>query len=138
MRLPKLYKELGAILADGPRNVRVCIDKSTFHHNCESDGVTVLDVESIEVRWVPLSDDDGGIAVNSQGVERGYSCVVLYGNLHTPLTKRNKDRYRSSVDGFCANCGMGVTAHEPISGKCHMGITNRSKASQSSEGGKDK
>lgn len=133
MRVSKLYKELGAILADGPRNVRVCIDKSSFHHNCETDGVTILDIESIEVKWVPLFDDDGGTAVNSRGVERGFSCVVLYGGLHTPLTRRNKARYRSSVDGFCANCGMGVTAHEPISGKCHMGITNRSRASAASE-----
>lgn len=129
MRLAKLYRELGALIAEGNGRLKVCIDKSTFRHNCEGDGVTILDVGSMELSWVPLSDDDGGTATRKDGTERGSNCVVLYGDLHTPLTKRNGDRYRSSAEGFCANCGMGVTAHEPITARCHMGITNRNSHS---------
>jgi hypothetical protein len=126
MRLKELHAELGALIGEGLGRKQVCIDKATFHHNCENDGVTILDVESIEVQWVPLSDDDGGVATTKAGLERGSSCIVLYGSLHTPLNKRNGDRYRASADGFCANCKRGVTAHEPITGSCNMGITNRS------------
>lgn len=138
MKLAKFYKELGALLAEGNKRLKVCIDKSTFRHNCEGDGVTILDVESMELRWVPLSDDDGGTATRKNGSERGSSCVVLYGSLHTPLTRRNAYRYRSSAEGFCANCGMEVTGHEPLTGRCRMGITNRSRASQSHQDGNAK
>lgn len=121
MTVTQLYRLLGALVAEGKGRQQVCIDKATFRHNCESDGVTILQVRSVEERWVPLSDDDGGIATTAKGRERGSSCAVLYGDLHTPLTTRNSNIYRSSADGFCANCGLGVTSHEPISGRCNRG-----------------
>lgn len=133
MTLTKLYLELAALHREGFGRKQVCIDKATFHHNCENDGVTILDVESVEVQWVPLSDDDGGIVTTKAGLERGSNCIVLYGALHTPLTKRNGHRYRSSADGFCANCKMGVTAHEPITGRCNLEITNRSTSTSCAE-----
>jgi hypothetical protein len=122
MTVTQLYRLLGAMVAEGHGRRLVHIDKATFRHNCESDGVTILRVESLEERWVPLSDDDGGVATTSKGHERGSSCVVLYGDAHTPLTKRNADIYRSSADGFCANCGCEVTSHEPITGRCGRGL----------------
>lgn len=130
MTVTQLYRLLGALVAEGHGRRRVCIDKATFRHNCENDGVTILDVSSIEDRWVPQSDDDGGIATTAKGVERGVSRVVLYGDLHTPLTKRNANIYRSSADGFCANCGLGVTSHEPITGRCNRGVVPTSSPTE--------
>lgn len=112
MTLNQLHKHLGEFIRHGYGRRQVCIDKSTFRHNCEGDGVIILQVESLETRWVALSDDDGGIAVDSKGRERGSTQIVLYGSLHTPLTKRNGNVYRSSgPDGFCANCSRHLDAH---------------------------
>lgn len=119
MTLNALLKELQALVAEGYGRRAVAIDKMTFQHNCENDGVSILDVRSLEPQWVPLADDDGGIAVTSKGAERGSWRIVLHGDAHTPATKRNLDVYRASSHGFCANFGLGVTTHEPITGRCN-------------------
>lgn len=79
MTVNRLHRILTALIGSGQGRKPVAIDKSTFRHNCESDGVVILDVEEAELMWVPLSDDDGGTAVTAKGLERGSTRLVLYG-----------------------------------------------------------
>jgi hypothetical protein len=117
--LNQLHKHLSRLIEQGYGRRQVCIDKYTFAHNCENDGVTILPVNSMETRWVPLADDDGGIATNSKGEERGSMQIVLYGDRHTPLTKRNATVFRASgPGGFCANCSRHIEAHHGADRRC--------------------
>jgi len=80
MTVAKLHKILGEQIAAGHACKPVCINKDTFTHNCESDGVVILDIGTVKVQWVPWSDDDGGQAFNKDGTEKGKSILVLGGN----------------------------------------------------------
>jgi hypothetical protein len=67
-----------AQLPEGTR-VAVCIDKATFRNNCEGDGVTILDVESVTLERVEMADDDGFADVRRDGTVRTRKCLVLRG-----------------------------------------------------------
>lgn len=80
----RLHKMLGKVIANGHGRAPVCIDKQTFSSNLESDGCCILQVDGVEILWINLADDDGGIAMNADGTERGRTTVVLYGWGHEP------------------------------------------------------
>ena len=112
MTVNQLNKLLQRLVKQGRGRMQVCVDKQTFHHNCESDGVVILEVNVAELEWVPLADDDDGTAFDSKGRERGSTNLVLFGDSYEPLTKQNANRYRiRGRDGWCANCGRHVETH---------------------------
>lgn len=76
----KLYDILGKAIASGHGRKPVCVEKTTFQDNRESDGVTILDVCGAKIEAVQLADDDGGGAYNKDGSERTRTCIVLFGS----------------------------------------------------------
>lgn len=79
MTLNKLHKTLGKLIEQGLGRCRVSIEKDSFRDNRENDGVTILPVEEIDVQWINDADDDGGLAINKDGTERGRTLVILGG-----------------------------------------------------------
>lgn len=75
----KLHKILGEMIENGHARKPVTIDKETFTHNLESDGVSILPVESAKIKWIRLADDDGGVKTNKDGSESGRYNLVLTG-----------------------------------------------------------
>lgn len=84
MTVNKLHKILGEMIAAGHGRRPACVAKDTFTHNCESDGVTILEVCTVKAEWIPKADDDGGTAYRQDGTERGSTCVVLGGASSQP------------------------------------------------------
>lgn len=79
MTVNRLHKLLGAMVADGHGRRSVCVDKPSFKHNCETDGCVILEVYTAKIRTYPRIDDDGGIAVKTNGEERTITGLVLGG-----------------------------------------------------------
>lgn len=77
----RLHKELGKLIEQGHGRKPVHINKQSFHHILEDEGVVIMDIESIEgPRWIPISDDDGGTKWNRDGTEAGMRVVILRGD----------------------------------------------------------
>ncbi len=79
MTISKLHKLLGRLIAEGHGRKTVDINKRTFQHPLESDGVCIMPVEAIELKNYGVSDDDGGSKVTSRGVEVTQTSLVLSG-----------------------------------------------------------
>lgn len=79
MTVAKLHKILGEMIAAGHGRKPACVAKDTFTHNCEGDGVTILDICTAQVEWIPWADEDGGQAFNKDGTEKGKTVLVLGG-----------------------------------------------------------
>lgn len=75
----QLHKELGALIAKGHGRKRVSVNKATFTHPLESDGVTHFHVHDVRLFTMNLCDDDGGTKVDSKGAECYRTDVVLSG-----------------------------------------------------------
>lgn len=130
MTVNQLHKLLGALITRGCGRHQVAVDKETFRHPLESDGCTILNVDSLETHWLPLADDDGGTAFTKAGVERGKSMAVLYGDSRTPLNRKNGDRFRESGSeegGWCANCRRNFDAHHGEQRLCSPNPTDASR-----------
>lgn len=84
MTLNQLYKRLGKLLEQGHGRRTVGIDKQSFQDNRENDGPMILPVCEIDVEWIGDADDDGGIAHNKDGTERGRVTVILGGSAYSP------------------------------------------------------
>lgn len=82
MRSDKLLRLL-ATLPKGTR-VPVVVDKSTFHNNCEDDGVVILDVESATLERIEMADGDGFFDLRRDGSVRTRKCLVLRGASREP------------------------------------------------------
>lgn len=80
MTVNKLHSLLCALIDEGHGRKPVCIDKATFTDPRENDGPIILPVCALEMKWVPDADDDGGIAINKDGSERGRTTCVLGGS----------------------------------------------------------
>lgn len=78
--LNQLKKRIDKLVGDGHGRRRVCISKTTFRHNCEGDGVTILEVHGLGLVRVPQADGDGGININKDDSESSRLCVVLAGS----------------------------------------------------------
>jgi hypothetical protein len=76
----RLHKELGKLIENGKKRQRVCISKTTFTHNLEDDGCTILDVEKAELRLITMADGDGYQAMRKDGSESRHVVLVLSGN----------------------------------------------------------
>lgn len=81
MTLNRLCKILNALRAEHGR-CRVSVAKESFRDNRENDGCTILMVDGVDVRWINDADDDGGMAVNKDGSERGRTTVILFGDMY--------------------------------------------------------
>lgn len=83
MTINNLYKILGKLIEQGEGRRQVHVDKSSFYHALESDGVVVLPVKSVLVRAVPLLDDDGGVKELANGMEAHRVCMIMHGGHYT-------------------------------------------------------
>lgn len=76
----RLHKELGKLIDQGHGRKSVQINKQSFQHILEDDGVVIMDIEAIEgPRWITKADDDGGTKWNRDGTEAGRRVVILKG-----------------------------------------------------------
>lgn len=89
MTLNQLHKRLSRLIEQGYGRRRVSIAKHTFVDNREGDGCTILPIESVCVEWIVDADDDGGLAVNKDGTERGHTTVILEGCAAEPRRSRH-------------------------------------------------
>lgn len=80
MTVNQLSKLIDKLKSDGHGRRPVCIDKDSFSHNCESDGVTILEVMSVGIERIRIADGDGGSATNKDGSERSQSTCILAGS----------------------------------------------------------
>ena len=53
-----LHKELGRLISQGHARKPVTVNKESFKHNCESDGVTILELCGLGIKWIRVADDD--------------------------------------------------------------------------------
>lgn len=89
MTLNKLHKLLGELIERGHGRKQVLVAKESFRDNREADGCTYLPVCKVDTDWIGLADDDGGMAVNKDGSERGSWSVILGGSAYSSGGERN-------------------------------------------------
>ena len=76
----RLHKELGKLIEQGHGRKPVQINKQSFQHILEDDGVVIMDITSIDgPLWITEADDDGGTKWNRDGTEAGRRAVILKG-----------------------------------------------------------
>lgn len=76
----QLKKRLDKLITDGYGRIPIVVSKTTFQHNCEGDGVTVLDLAGMGIQRVTNSDGDGGTKWNKDGTESSRLCLMLVGD----------------------------------------------------------
>lgn len=79
MTVAKLHKLLGKMVEDGQGRRPVCVNKDSFYHPLESDGVSILDVTEAAADTITIADDDGWTATNKDGSERFRKVFVIGG-----------------------------------------------------------
>ena len=80
MTVSRLHKQLSELIAAGHGRKPVCINKRTFNHQLERDGVVIMPVESVfGPVFITIADDDGWQKFNRDGTEAGRYTVVLAG-----------------------------------------------------------
>lgn len=79
MTVAKLHKLLGVLVEDGQGRRPVCVNKASFYHPLESDGVAILDVTEAREESITMTDDDGWAATNKDGTEKARRVFVLGG-----------------------------------------------------------
>lgn len=80
MTVAALHKRLGALIEAGHGRKPVLVDKPSFQHPCEQDGVGMLELADVDgPKWIPIFDDDGGTKWNKDGTEAGKTVVTLTG-----------------------------------------------------------
>jgi hypothetical protein len=78
----QLHRILGKLIEQGEGRLRVCVDKSTFTHNCESDGVLILPVDGCRIEATLIANEDGG-STDENGIEHYRRTIVLFGQRGT-------------------------------------------------------
>ena len=76
-----LHKALGKLIANGHGRRIVAVNKESFSHSCEDDGVTILELSGMGIQRIHHSDDDGGTKINKDGTESMSAMLVLVGGL---------------------------------------------------------
>lgn len=79
MTVNRLHKLLGKLIDEGHGKKPVCVDKSTFTHNLEQDGCTVIELCGLGVFGIRQADGDGGTKVDAKGHECFRQTCVLVG-----------------------------------------------------------
>ncbi len=79
MTINQLHKITADLVAKGAGRRGVAIDKSTFTHPLESDGVAILNAETADMECIDLSDDDGGTATRKDGSTKSVVLLVIRG-----------------------------------------------------------
>lgn len=79
MTINQLHKLTGKLLKEGHGRRRVAVNKRSFTHPLEGDGVAYIEVDKAIIQTVPMIDDDGGIAVTARGRERNLTYLVMDG-----------------------------------------------------------
>lgn len=79
MTVAKLHKILCELVESGQGRRPVCVNKESFYHPCESDGVVILDVTEATADTIIMADDDGGTAINKDGTEKMRKVFVIGG-----------------------------------------------------------
>ncbi|CAK0767543.1 conserved hypothetical protein [Gammaproteobacteria bacterium] len=75
----KLHKLLGQLIEAGHGRKNIMVDKSSFQHPCEEDGVVILDIHKVMVRSYPIYDDDGDSKFRKDGTECYHNNIVITG-----------------------------------------------------------
>lgn len=79
MTVAKLHRILAKLIAQGHGRRRVCVRKNSFQHNCESDGVVILDVEAANLVGHQIDDGDGCAKLRADGTQIERESLVLTG-----------------------------------------------------------
>jgi len=79
MTITGLQKILAKLIQEGHGKKKIVVDKSSFQHPCEEDGVVILDIDKVTVRSYPICDDDGGSKFRKDGTECYHTNVVITG-----------------------------------------------------------
>lgn len=96
MTVAKLHKILGKMIEDGFGRRAVLINKETFQHNLEDDGVVMLDICGAVPHTGTYLDEDGCTAVRKDGSECTMRCVLLFGTSGEPSTGMTFEQQRSA------------------------------------------
>jgi hypothetical protein len=84
VNINQLHKLTGKLIKQGAGRRSVCIDKTTFTHPLENDGVAILPVEVGELKVYGMRDDDGFSATDKRGREITRASLVLFGEYPAP------------------------------------------------------
>jgi hypothetical protein len=76
----QLHKMLGKFIEKGEGRRPVCVNKDTFGHNCEADGVVILSVEDCQLRSVLWWNNDTDDCLNKDGSERYRKVALMLGD----------------------------------------------------------
>ena len=57
MTVARLHKMLGKMVEAGNGRRPVCVNKASFYHPLESDGVAILDVTEAKAETIAMADD---------------------------------------------------------------------------------
>ena len=79
MTVARLHKILGELVESGQGRRPVCVNKASFYHPLESDGVAILDVTEAKADTITMADDDGWTATNKDGSEKTRKVFVIGG-----------------------------------------------------------
>jgi hypothetical protein len=79
MTVAKLHKILCELVESGQGRRPVCVNKASFYHPCEIDGVAILDVTEAKADTITMADDDGCTAINKDGTEKMRKVFVIGG-----------------------------------------------------------
>lgn len=79
MTVRKLIKLLEELARSHGDRTPVVVDHHEIRASCGNfaDDCSIGEIKSITTEYVYRADDDGGIAVNKDGSERGRICIVL-------------------------------------------------------------
>lgn len=83
MTVARLHKMLGEMVEAGKGRRPVCVNKASFYHPLEGDGVVILDVTDATEKTITIADDDGWTAIKADGTEKTRKVFMLGGG-HTP------------------------------------------------------
>lgn len=81
MQLRTFIKKLQDLESNGYSRAAVTINKKTFNHPLEQDGVCILDINTIEGDYILQIGDDGFTKVRKDGQECYRKCVVIKGEI---------------------------------------------------------
>jgi len=80
MKVKTLHKFLSELIKEGHAHKPVCINKDTFKHTLEGDGVVILPISDLAVEDIRQVDGDGFNIENKDGTEQSKRIVIIMGD----------------------------------------------------------